>query len=453
MCFRLPFSALDADKRQKIFDLCVLRMTPTDYERVPPTYYCFNINKDKQHISVPLGLWHQFYASPPNDNLNYPRTSVVFRGTLYRVESDPLRYRDQEKVALDARAALDESRVCFLNLATGFGKTITAVHLSSVYGLKTLVLCHFRVVIGQWEAAFKKFTSARVQNLNEDSKLHVADNDVFVSGIKRCIKLLEKDTECFNGIGFLIVDEAHVATGAAFTRCLPFLPPMRYLIALTATPERSDKLDILLRPYFGSPKNFLVRQHKKKFEVIKFHTPFEPDIEFLVRKGKTILNWSHLQNSLAYHKERNQLVADVALAYSHRRILILCGRIAQATAIFKTLADQGEATALFIGATKTYERNTRILVASAKKAGVGFDDPRFNMLVLTMDVKDVRQFEGRIRCHRNVLVDFTDKHSTLEKHWKLRKKWYLKRGARIFCVSSLTELKVLAEENKIGILH
>ena len=165
MCFKIPFGDLDTSFKKQVRERCTIRMKPTEYEPTPPTYYCFRIDQKTKTVSVPLGLWNVFYETPPNDDLVYPPTKIEFFGKLYTPTTDPKGYRDQVKVAREALARLGQTRSVLLNLATGWGKTVTAIHLASGLKMKTLVLCHLRVVVGQWCEGFSEFTSAVVENL------------------------------------------------------------------------------------------------------------------------------------------------------------------------------------------------------------------------------------------------------------------------------------------------
>ncbi len=440
MCFKIPFSDLDTAFKKQVREMCTIRMKPTEYEPTPPTHYCFRVDEKTKTVSVPLGLWNEFYETPPNDDLVYPEIKIEFRGELYTKTTDPKGYRDQVKVAREALGRLEQTRSVLLILATGWGKTVTAIHMASRLEMKTLVLCHLRVVIGQWCKGFKELTSAVVENLNENGTPSAAA-DVYVGGIKRCIKLATAHPEIFEGIGLIIVDEAHVATVSAFANCLPKLPPPKYLLGLTATPERADKLDTMFKPYFGPPRDYIVRAHIKEFLVVQFLTRFKPDIEYTLVRGKTILNWSRVQNSIAYNTERNQLIVELAQAYKNKVVLILCGRIAQAEEIYAGLLDKGDSADIFCGTSQTYDPTARVLVASAQKAGVGFDNSSFTMLILAFDVKDVRQFEGRIRTNRNIVLDIVDANKTLNKHWKIRKRWYTKRGATFQTIKKIPRIE------------
>jgi hypothetical protein len=440
MCFKIPFCDLDTAFKKQVREMCTIRMKPTEYEPTPPTYHCFRVDEKTKTVSVPLGLWNEFYETPPNDDLVYPPINIEFRGSLYTKTTDPKGYRDQVKVVQEALGRLNQTRSVLLNLATGWGKTVTAIHISTVLNMKTLVLCHLRVVVGQWCEGFSEFTSAVVENLNETTAPS-PDANVYVCGIKRCIKLVAAHPEMFEGIGLIVVDEAHVATVSAFANCLLKLPPSKYLLGLTATPDRADKLDTMFKPYFGSPQNYIVRTHIKEFLVVQFLTRFKPDIEYTLVRGKTILNWARVQNSLAYNSDRNQLIVDLAQAYKNKVILILCGRVAQSEEIYAGLLKKGDSADIFCGTAQTYDPKARVLVASAQKAGVGFDNSNFTMLILAFDVKDVRQFEGRIRTNRNIVLDIVDANKTLDKHWKIRKRWYTKRGATFQTIKKIPRIK------------
>ncbi len=432
MCFKVPFEDLDTAFKKIINDQCTIRTKPTEYNPTPHTYYCFRVNDDTKEISVPMFLWSELYETPPNDDYKYPPCNTLeFRGTLYTKASDPRKFRDQKEVAREALAILNERRTVFLSLATGYGKTLTAIYLGTVLKLKTLVLCHFREVIQQWCEAYAQHTGAVVVNFNVTKKTRYRDADVYVGGIQRCIKLLQTPAgrKIFDGIGLVVIDEAHVLTAATFAECLPLLPPPKFLIGLTATPDRPDKLDQLYFPYFGSPTNYIVRTQIKQFLVVKFVSRFKPVVEYTVIRGKPRLDWTKAMNSLAYNPERNDLIADLARAYPERKILVLCSRVEQAVSIHHNLVESGESVDTYYGRMRTYNKDARILVAGAKKVGVGFNNEAFTMLILAFDAKDVRQMEGRIRADNNIVLDIVDDNSTWEKHWKLRQKWYTQRGA------------------------
>jgi superfamily II DNA or RNA helicase len=240
-------------------------------------------------------------------------------------------------------------------------------------------------------------------------------------------------------IGFVIVDEAHVATLLTFTNTLLKFCP-KYLLGLSATPKRPDGLHRIFPLYFGT--EYVVRFETKNFNVIKVETPFKPKIEHHFVNGRAVMNWSVVINSLSTNEERQNLAVSLAIKHADQRIMILCNRVEQCIDIYNKLLSKKQHTEILVGKTKKWDKSCRILVAGTKKAGVGFNDPTLTMLILLSDTKDVAQFEGRIRTTDNIIYDIVDDNKTLENHWETRKKWYEKRGATIHTLSMRTDLAV-----------
>ena len=83
------------------------------------------------------------------------------------------------------------------------------------------------------------------------------------------------------------------------------------------------------------------------------------------------------------------------------------------------------------GKKESYDTKCDILIAGMKKVGVGFNDPRLNLLILASERSDIEQYAGRIRTLNYIIIDIVDKHQILENRWKKRKKWYIEHGGKI----------------------
>nr|QBK87040.1 MAG: A18-like helicase [Marseillevirus LCMAC103] len=429
MSFRVPYADLDPATKKFILDKCTVRGKRDEYNPTPPVHYCFRVDAAAQEVAVPLALWPELYETPPNDDEKHAPADIAFRATLFTKDTDPRHYRDQDVVAATALALAEQHRVVFLSLCTGFGKTITAIYLASVWKLKVLVMCYFQKVNDQWRQAFERHSSATVQLLSAQTRVD-PDADVYVVGVEKFQNVVRAEgADAFRGVGVVIVDEAHCSTVAIAERCLVHLRP-KYLVGLTATPDRPDTLERLLDPYFGPPASYICRAQVKTFTVVKVVTPHQPELVYTTTfRGKTKLDWVTLQNSLAYNEARNRDIADIVRENPDHVILVLCNRLRQAREVFRLVDARGDSVDLFIAGAKTYDESARVLVAGIKKAGVGFDNERFTMLILPSDVRDVRQLEGRIRTDDNVIYDFVDANRTLAKHYAERKAWYSLRGA------------------------
>ena len=97
--------------------------------------------------------------------------------------------------------------------------------------------------------------------------------------------------------------------------------------------------------------------------------------------------------------------------------------------------DAGESVDLFAGNAQTYDRNARILIATYSKAGVGFDNPKLDMLIVAGDVEEMfEQYMGRVFRRLDtvpIIIDMVDSFHVFEKHFQTRMLTYVQSGGMI----------------------
>ena len=276
------------------------------------------------------------------------------------------------------------------------------------------------------KAMKKKANIQLIKEASNKCKLN-PDADVYVIGVQKASKMSVSD---FASIGTVIVDESHISSVATFSKALLLFRP-RYLIGLSATPDRTDGLHNLLNLYFGRTNDFLVRKEIKEFTVYKVNTQFKPELSYTIVKGRVAPNWNAIINSIEENPERHKLIANIAMKHKNEKIIILCNRKILSEGIFNILKDQNESVDILIGNSRTHDQSKRILVAGFKKCGTGFNDPNLTMAIIASDTKDCRQYEGRIRKTNNIIYHIVDDYQSFESHWKLCEKWYKSKGAVI----------------------
>ncbi|GHU07510.1 hypothetical protein FACS1894158_15870 [Betaproteobacteria bacterium] len=168
----------------------------------------------------------------------------------------------------------------------------------------------------------------------------------------------------------------------------------------------------------------------------------------------------HLANDLA---RTEAIAAEVKSAYERgRKVLVLTERTEHLNAILSALAGQVPAPFVLHGRTSRKQRATiiaeldalppeapRILLATGKLVGEGFDHPPLDTLVLAMPVSwkgTLQQYAGRL--HRehigktNVrIIDFVDaNHPALLRMWGKRQRGYRVMGYRIDTEAATDEL-------------
>jgi superfamily II DNA or RNA helicase len=293
--------------------------------------------------------------------------------------------------------------------------------------LKTLIIVHRLVLIEQWIESIKKFCeNATYSVIKPKYKKQDLDADFLIVNAINVEKIGE---EAFRDIGLLVVDEIHTIATETLSKSLYYITP-RYLIGLSATPNRPDGMDVLLDIYFGEDR--ITRKLFRKHLVYQMNTGLEPDIK-LSQNGN--VDWSSIIDFQSNTIERNEMIIDIVKKHKDRYFLILGKRISQAEYLIKRLKDEGETVTSLIGDENKYDEKARILIATYQKCGVGFSHDILNALILACDVEEYFiQYLGRVMRTEEVepiIFDLVDDNKTLKRHFSTRKKVYMESGGVI----------------------
>jgi len=349
----------------------------------------------------------------------------------------------QKEIKDDCVKALNKKGCILISLYPGAGKTCLSIFLASRIGLKTLIICHRIVLIEQWKKAIERFIEnpsiGVVSPSLSDKKMKIEKDKDFILVNAQNVKKLGE--ECFKGVGLVIIDEIHAIMAESLSECLYHVSP-RYMIGLSATPNRPDGLDKLLDFYFGE-ENKIVRELHHPHIVYKIDTniTFEED-------SKT--QWNALISSQCLNQKRNDMIVDIILHFKERHFLVLCKRVEQAKYITSRLQEEKETVSMMTEDTNDFNEDDRIIVASIQKCGVGFSHDKLDALIMASDVEEYFiQYLARVMRTEHVkpiVFDIIDKHPSLKKHFSERKKVYTKSGGVI--KDFYKECKELGEKYK-----
>lgn len=393
----------------------------------------FSKQKPKEKIIQPLRLSdNQTKAYIPFDwaiqnipNISRPSRkeltpiNVTFNTTLRNTQKE---IKDQCISSLNKRGSI------LISLYPGAGKTCLSIFLASKIGLKTLIICHRLVLIEQWIKAIERFIDnpkiGFVKPSLSSKKLEQAKNCDFLLVNAQNVKTLGEDF--FKDVGLVVIDEIHCILAESLSECLGYLSP-RYIIGLSATPHRSDGLDKLLDFYFGE-NNKIVRELYHPHIVYKIDTGIE-------YQEDTKTEWNAMISSQCLHDKRNNLIVNIVLHFKDRHFLILCKRVEQAKYIAKALDEEKETVSLMIEDTNDFDQNSRVIVASIQKCGVGFSHDILDSLILASDVEEYFiQYLARVMRTEEVkpmVFDLVDNNKSLKRHFSERKKVYAQAGGVI----------------------
>lgn len=351
----------------------------------------------------------------PNDTKKYSGNVFKFTGSLLA---------RQEELKDEIINILECQRSLILSLYCGYGKTIFSIYLAQhLVNLmkcgKVGVCCHRLVLIQQWVHSIKKTTDAKVQVVTAKNKID-KDADFYVFNLQNIQK---RDIEDMKDISILIIDECHTICTQNLAYSMMFIRP-KYCIGLSATPKREDGIDEVLYKYLSN--TIIERAMKRNYMVYLFPSQFAPKLE---KSDK--LDWNACLQQQADNNERNKEICRIARKFSTRNILILCKRVSHVQTLYDELIKTEEAE-MFVGSTKTFNTESRILLVTCSKGGVGFDHPKLDMLIIAADVENLFiQYLGRVFRRDDsipIVVDIKDKFYPFQRHLKTRMQTYLSTG-------------------------
>ena len=226
----------------------------------------------------------------------------------------------------------DGKTIALLYNATGVGKTITAATDAKAVGGRTLFLVNALKLASQAKETFAKVWPEATLGEYTGSQKDMTQTVIFAT-----VQSISKDLEKFSPTDFdyLIVDECHHAAANTYQKIFTYFHP-KFILGLTATPERSDGEDML--------ELFQNVAHKMDLK-----TAVERGVLVPIRciRVKTNIDLTDVRiNGIKYNSqdlesklfipERNQLIVDIYLKYVNgKKTVIFCASVDHAAEIAK----------------------------------------------------------------------------------------------------------------------
>lgn len=388
------------------------KQTKTDKNKVENSKQTQKIPNENKILYIPFDTALNHSILPKTRN-SFSKTSIKILPT-FRLRDYQIEDKNQ---ALDF---LNKRGNCILSLYTGYGKTKLSIYLSIKLGLKTIFICKNVTILSQIKSAIEEMCDAKIEKIepkNYKEKNCFKDADIYLINP---INIPKFPYHWYNDIGTVIADECHQIAAEKLSGCFNYLSP-RYLIGLSATPYREDGCDKILDIYFG--KNRIIKDMKRTH---KYHSIFTGKKYVFNTNSQGRVDWGDALMQLSSDRERNDNICKLINILSDKTVIVFCKRKSQADYIYKTLKEEyNENVDLYYGSDKTYDKNCRILVSINSKAGVGFDDPRIDTLVLAADVQQYyQQILGRVFRREDTIpeiFDIIDDNGLLKKHYYTRK--------------------------------
>lgn len=398
-----------------------------------------------QHIALPRGCLDAALSLLRENGIAWELQDERFSGQPLDVSFLGSLRLDQE-AAISGMLAHDAGVLC---APTAFGKTVTAAAMIARRGVNTLVLVHRTELLKQWQERLQAFLGVGKGVIGTIGGGKAKPTGKIDIAVMQSLSRQGEVNSLVEDYGQIIVDECHHIGAASFDAILK-RTRAKYVLGLTATPIRRDGQQPIIFMQCGPIRHTAATPTgaPRDLEVVprscfaRIDLPSEAGIQDVFR---------HLANDL---ERTGAIAAEIKDAYAEgRKVLVLTERTEHLDAILAALDGHEPAPFVLHGKMSKKQRGTliaqlnslppeapRILLATGKLVGEGFDHPPLDTLILAMPVSwkgTLQQYAGRL--HRehasktNVrIIDFVDSgHPALLRMWDKRQRGYQAMGYRI----------------------
>ena len=394
-----------------------------------------------QHIALPRGCLEPVQTLLQEQEISWELMDERQNGSpLELVFTGQLRH-DQE-TAVEAMLRHD---IGVLQAPTAFGKTVVAAAILARRRVNTLVLVHRAELLRQWQERLQTFLDVAPEAIGCIGGGKAKPTGQLDIAVMQSLVRQGEVNPVVQTYGQVMVDECHHIAAASFEAILRQVKA-RYVLGLSATLVRRDGLQPILFMQCGPIRHTAQRPAGA------------PQILELVSRTHqleelpTDLPIQELMRRLAEDPRRTERIVEEALACwgDGRSLLLLSERTDHITTIAAALA--GEVPNLFLlhGRLSARQRSAtlaalealppgapRIVLATGRLVGEGFDHPPLDTLLLAMPVSwkgTLQQYAGRLHRQQSGktsvrIIDWLDLgHPITQRMWERRLRGYRAMG-------------------------
>jgi len=396
------------------------------------------------HIGLPRGclepvlelLAHNnVRAVIQNERVSGKKIKTKFTGQL----------RNDQKTSVRNMMKHDMGVLC---APTAFGKTVTAAAMIACRKVSTMILVHRTELLTQWQermATFLDLPKGQPGALGGGKNKLSGEIDI---AVMQSLSKQEDIHEILDSYGQIIIDECHHISAFSFETILK-QAKAKFILGLTATPVRRDGHHPIIfmqcgpiRHTAARPKNLPTELEVWPQYIPAPSCPHDAEIQDVFKALVSDV------------KRTEKITRDIVNAYQEgRKVLVLTERTEHLSLLQTCLAEavptchvlhgrlsKKQRAATFDSLSELDEKAPRVLLATGRFIGEGFDHPPLDTLVLAMPISwkgTLQQYAGRLhREHTEKkdvrIYDYIERDQPkLASMWDKRERGYRAMGYKI----------------------
>jgi superfamily II DNA or RNA helicase len=363
---------------------------------------------------------------------------------------DALNTRIQlEKLSIDNYYGfeIDGNRRFVMGDFTVTHNTVMALKIISELAKKTLIIVHKEFLMDQWIERIKEFLPTATVGKIQGQTFDIQDKDIVI-GMVQTMYDRQYQENAFSSFGLTVIDEVHRIGSEQFSKTL-FKTITPYMLGISATVERKDKLTKILYMFIGDRIYSEERKDEDAVEVraIQYKTN-DPDFNEVELDFRGNTKFSSMIKKLCDFNYRSDFIVDIVkdliCECNDSQIMILCHN----RSLLKYLHDAIEhrkiaSVGFYVGGMKKEDlqetESKQIVLATYAMAAEALDIKTLSILIMATPKTDITQSVGRIlrvKHEKPIIIDMVDSHDVFQSQWQKRKTFYRKCKYNIIQVES-----------------
>jgi superfamily II DNA or RNA helicase/very-short-patch-repair endonuclease len=320
--------------------------------------------------------------------------------------------RSEQLAAAQAMAAHD---IGVLSATTAFGKTVLAAWLIAQRKVNTLVLVHRKQLLEQWVERLSTFLGISSKTIGRIGGGRKKPTGVLDVALVQSLVRRDVVDDRVGDYGHLIVDECHHLSARSF-ELVARRAKAKYVTGLSATVTRKDGQHPIIFMQCGPIRFRVDAKEQAATRPFVHHVIVRPTgFRRISPPDENVrTEFQRLYEELVHDTSRNRFIcADIVAAVEEGRSpLVLTERTDHLQELARLLSPQIQHVITLQGGMKakmlraTQERlqalaetESRVILATGRYLGEGYDDPRLDTLFLTLPVSwrgTIAQYAGRL---------------------------------------------------------